>query len=100
MKKRLWRGFTLVELLVVLFILGMLILLVVPNIAKQKEQAQVVGDEAIIKVVETQMEMYRLEFPEDVEVTADELVSKKYIDKKQQAQYEAAIQRRNEAKPK
>lgn len=92
-KRKLWRGFTLVEMLVVLLILGILILVVVPNLGKHRSTAQTVGDEATIKTIETQMELYRIEFPTDADVTVDDLVKEGYIDEKQMKQYNEAVER-------
>ncbi|OJG45964.1 type II secretion system protein G [Enterococcus hermanniensis] len=50
-------------MLVVLFIISLLLLLFVPQLTKQKDSASNKSDEAIAKVVETQIEVYKLENP-------------------------------------
>ena len=58
--KKLWKklrkksveAFTLVEMLIVLLIIGVLMLLFVPNLSKQKEAIHEKGDAAVVKVVE------------------------------------------------
>lgn len=60
MKKKL-SGFTLLEMLVVLFIISLLLLLFVPKIMSQKDSASKKSDTAIAKVVETQIEVYELD---------------------------------------
>lgn len=85
MKKK---GFTLVEMLVVLGIISVLLLLFVPNLSKQKEAVQKKGDQAVVKVVESQMELYELEH--DKKATVADLQSAGYIDKKQAEEYEKA----------
>ncbi|MGQ7396275.1 competence type IV pilus major pilin ComGC [Streptococcus suis] len=85
MKKK---GFTLVEMLVVLGIISVLLLLFVPNLSKQKEAVRKKGDQAVVKVVESQMELYELEH--DKKATVADLQSEGYIDKKQAEEYEKA----------
>lgn len=55
------KAFTLIELLICLFIIGLMMLLIIPNIAKQREEAQKKSDAAIVKVIENQQELYLLE---------------------------------------
>ncbi|HFI0054480.1 TPA: competence type IV pilus major pilin ComGC [Streptococcus suis] len=79
------KAFTLVEMLVVLGIISLLLLLFVPNLSKQKEAVQEKGNAAVVKVVESQMELYELEH--DKEVTVAELEQEGYITKKQAQSY-------------
>lgn len=58
MKKK---GFTLVEMLIVLGIISVLLLLFVPNLSKQKESVKEAGGAAVVKVVESQAQLYELE---------------------------------------
>lgn len=67
-KKKKLKSFTLLEMLVVLLIIGVLILLFVPNLTKHRETINKTEEEAITKVVETQWELYRLENPDAPEV--------------------------------
>ncbi|HEM5332531.1 TPA: prepilin-type N-terminal cleavage/methylation domain-containing protein [Streptococcus suis] len=82
------RGFTLVEMLVVLGIISLLLLLFVPNLSKQKDAIQKKGDAAVVKVVESQMELYELEY--DKEATVEDLQKAGYITPKQAEQYATA----------
>ncbi|HFI0231110.1 competence type IV pilus major pilin ComGC [Streptococcus iners] len=84
------KAFTLVEMLVVLGIISLLLLLFVPNLSKQKEAVQEKGNAAVVKVVESQMELYELEH--DTEATVAELQAKGYITPKQAEQYATAKQ--------
>ncbi|HEM3213122.1 competence type IV pilus major pilin ComGC [Streptococcus suis] len=79
------KGFTLVEMLVVLGIISLLLLLFVPNLSQQKDAIQKKGDAAVVKVVESQMELYELEH--DKETTVADLQAKGYITEKQAKQY-------------
>ncbi|HEL1734454.1 MULTISPECIES: competence type IV pilus major pilin ComGC [Streptococcus] len=82
------KGFTLVEMLVVLGIISLLLLLFVPNLSKQKDAIQKKGDAAVVKVVESQMELYELEY--DKEATVEDLQKAGYITPKQAEQYATA----------
>lgn len=81
------KGFTLVEMLVVLLIISVLMLLFVPNLTKQKDAIQAKGNAAVVKVVESQMELYELEH--DGKATAEKLESEGYITQEQLKAYNA-----------
>jgi competence protein ComGC len=57
-KKKKYQGFTLLEMLIVLFVIAVLILLFVPNLVKQTDNINNQGNQALTKVIETQSEMY------------------------------------------
>ncbi len=84
------KAFTLVEMLVVLGIISLLLLLFVPNLSKQKETVQKTGDAAIVKIVESQMELYELEH--HTEATITDLQKAGYITEDQAEQYAKAKQ--------
>ena len=65
LKKVKVQAFTLVEMLVVLLIISVLLLLFVPNLTKQKEAVNDKGKAAVVKVVESQAELYSLDKNED-----------------------------------
>ncbi|HEM5177991.1 TPA: competence protein ComG [Streptococcus suis] len=79
---------TLIEMLVVLGIISLLLLLFVPNLSKQKETIKESGGTAVVKVVESQMELYELEH--DKEATVADLQSAGYITEKQAEEYAKA----------
>ena len=60
LKKAKVKAFTLIEMLVVLLIISVLLLLFVPNLTKQKEAVNDKGKAAVVKVVESQAELYSL----------------------------------------
>lgn len=70
-------GFTLLEMMVVLFVIGILLLLFVPGIIQQKEAADKKNDQALEKVIDTQSEVYQLEFGK--KPTLEELKEQGYI---------------------
>ncbi|MFC6255088.1 competence type IV pilus major pilin ComGC [Secundilactobacillus hailunensis] len=51
-------GFTLIEMTIVLFIIGLLILIIAPNISHQKDRANSVHTGAMTTVVQTQLDTY------------------------------------------
>ena len=52
------QAFTLVEMLIVLLVISVLLLLFVPNLTKQKDAVSDTGTAAVVKVVESQAELY------------------------------------------
>lgn len=81
------KGFTLLEMLIVLFVIAVLIILFVPNLAKQTDSINKQGNAALEKVIETQTEMYYLdnnEKPASLETLfTDGYISKDQRDKAQ-----------------
>lgn len=69
------KGFTLIEMLVVLLIISILLLLVIPNIGKQQDSIQTKGCSALQKMVQSSVEAYRLDheqLPESLQVLKDQ----------------------------
>ncbi|EKR9302546.1 prepilin-type N-terminal cleavage/methylation domain-containing protein [Enterococcus faecalis] len=89
-KKQKYAGFTLLEMLIVLLIISVLILLFVPNLAKHKETVDKKDNEAIVKIVESQIELYTLE--KNKTPSLNELVNEGYITKEQLDKYTAEKQ--------
>ena len=69
LKKAKVQAFTLVEMLVVLLIISVLLLLFVPNLTKQKEAVNDKGKAAVVKVVESQSELYSLDKNEEASLS-------------------------------
>ena len=63
------KAFTLIEMLVVLLIISVLLLLFVPNLTKQKDAVNDKGKAAVVKVVESQAELYSLDKNEDASLS-------------------------------
>ena len=83
-----FKGFTLLEMLIVLWVISILILLFAPNLSKQKDSIEKKGNAAIVKVVETQLDVYRLE--NDKSPTIELLLSDGYITQEQYDKYKAS----------
>ncbi|WP_161526963.1 competence type IV pilus major pilin ComGC [Enterococcus sp. JM9B] len=89
-KKGRYSGFTLIEMLIVLLIISVLVLLFVPNLAKHQKVANKESERAVIQVVETQMELYQIEFPDKSKPTVEELEKERYITSEQLVKYNIA----------
>lgn len=77
------KGFTLVEMLIVLLIISVLLLLFVPNLSQQKDKIKDTGNAAIVKVVESQAELYELSGADQASLSklvADGSISQKQAD--------------------
>lgn len=75
-------GFTLVEMMIVLIIVGLLMAIIIPNVAGQKNRIEVQARENIAEIVETQVNTYSLVENQE-SVTLEELVLEGYLTQKQ-----------------
>ena len=55
------KGFTLIEMMVVLLIISVLILIAIPNVTKHSATIDEKGCEAYVKMVQGQVEAYRID---------------------------------------
>lgn len=85
-KGRRKEGFTLIEMVLVLFIVAALLLLIIPNMSKQTQNVETKTNAALVETVETQMELYLLEHDE-ASVTAEVLAEQGYITDEQLEKY-------------
>lgn len=72
------KGFTLVEMLIVLLIISVLILVTIPNVTKHFASIDDKGCKAYVQMVQGQVEAYKMEklnYP----ATITDLVTEKYI---------------------
>ncbi len=76
------KGFTLLEMIVVVMIVSVLFILTIPNIAKVLNVVDRKGCEALTKVVDAAVIEYRLEFGE-MPGSLDDLVAAGYLDESQ-----------------
>lgn len=54
-------AFTLMEMVLVLFIISVLMLMIIPNVANTKTSVETKGTDALAVVVQTQADMYELD---------------------------------------
>ncbi|MBF0715304.1 competence type IV pilus major pilin ComGC [Gemelliphila palaticanis] len=73
------KGFTLIEMLIVIFIIAILLILIVPNITNNLDTAKDKSSEAYVKTVQSQVTAYELN-EGDSNVTFEKLVEKGYLD--------------------
>ncbi|MDQ0218332.1 prepilin-type N-terminal cleavage/methylation domain-containing protein [Peribacillus cavernae] len=63
------KGFTLIEMLVVLLVISILLIITVPNITKNQSTIQSKGCEAFVKMVQSQVQAYEMDkqkLPENI----------------------------------
>lgn len=72
------KGFTLIEMLIVLMIISVLIILIVPTLSNSSKDINDKGCRALVSVVQAQINLFQLE-EEKLPANLSELVSKKYI---------------------
>ncbi len=77
------KGFTLIEMVIVLFIISLLILIMVPNLSKQRNHAQTVHTHAMTSVVQSQIDSYFSDHSNAKTVNFDDLQNGGYLSSKQ-----------------
>ena len=81
------KAFTLIEMVLVLFIVAALLLLIIPNMTEQANNAKAKTDKALVETVEAQKNLYLLENDGLQSVTAEKLANDGYITQDQLNQY-------------
>lgn len=76
------RAFTLLEMIVVLFVVAILMLLIVPNMNDKRDRIDKQGTQALASVIQTQAALYALE-NKNQGVSLDALAAKGYLSAKQ-----------------
>lgn len=71
------KGFTLIEMLIVLLIISVLILITIPNVTKHFSTVDDKGCKAFLQMVQGQVEAYKLEYK--TIPTISDLVAKDYL---------------------
>lgn len=69
------KGFTLIEMMIVLLIISVLLIITIPNVAKHNANINKKGCQAYVKMVEAQVQAYHLDhqaFPANTQELVDE----------------------------
>ncbi|MED1409558.1 MULTISPECIES: competence type IV pilus major pilin ComGC [Bacillus] len=74
------KGFTLLEMLLVMVVISVLLLLIIPNVVTQRSSVQGKGCDAYVKSVEAQIQVYQLQYNKIPSI--DALGEGKYITSK------------------
>jgi competence protein ComGC len=72
------RGFTLIEMMIVLMIISVLLIITVPNVTKNNQSINSKGCEAYVKMVQAQVQAYEMDH-KMLPATIQELIDKKYL---------------------
>ena len=71
------KGFTLIEMMIVLLVISVLLIITVPNIAKHSSNINTKGCEGYMKMVEAQVQAYKID--NKVIPTFEQLQTEKYL---------------------
>ena len=83
------KGFTLIEVVTTVFIIGLLVLLVLPNVNHVREFAERKQQTALVQTVQTQVDLYRNENG-SAPASLKDLADKEYLSEGQLAQVDKA----------
>ncbi len=75
------KGFTLIEMMIVLLVISILVIITIPNVTKHQGMIRSKGCDAYINMVQEQMEAYKMENETNVYPTINELQTGGYIPK-------------------
>lgn len=87
LKKR--GAFTLMEMVTVIFIIGLLIIVFLPSLTKQQKNAEVKADQAFERTLQTQVDLYQEGQSSNVQITWDKMADDHYLTKAQVAKAQA-----------
>jgi competence protein ComGC len=72
------KGFTLIEMMIVMLIISVLLIITIPNITKHNTNINNKGCEAFVKMVQAQVQAYQME-KNALPVSVQDLVEAKYL---------------------
>lgn len=73
------KGFTLIEMLIVLLIISVLLIITIPNLSENNEMVNKKGCEALVKLAEAQVQAYKLDNG-SLPTSLNELVTAGYLE--------------------
>ncbi len=76
------KGFTMIEMMIVLLVISVVLLLAIPNIANRSESINTKGCDALFSMIEGQVESYKLD-EISAPTTINDLVDKGYLNAQQ-----------------
>ncbi|MDO4912087.1 MAG: competence type IV pilus minor pilin ComGE [Lactobacillus sp.] len=76
LKNKKQKGFTLIEMVIVIAIIVMIVMLIAPNLISQKNAAQSKSDKAFLNTLQTQVTLYLEDHPGEKTTTFDKLKNK------------------------
>ncbi|MFJ5621365.1 competence type IV pilus major pilin ComGC [Peribacillus loiseleuriae] len=74
------KGFTLIEMLIVLFVISILLIITIPNILKNQNSIQSKGCDAYVKMAQSQVQAYQIDH-NALPASLAELEKEKYLNK-------------------
>lgn len=77
------KGFTLIEVITVLFIVGLLTVLILPNIHRVREIANRHQADTMEQTIQNQVDLYLIEHPENRPVTKEKMLKDNYLSNQQ-----------------
>ncbi|MED3571651.1 competence type IV pilus major pilin ComGC [Cytobacillus praedii] len=78
------KGFTLLEMMIVLLVISVLLIITIPNITKHNGNINKKGCEAFVKMVQAQVQAYEIEHKKPP-ANVKELVDEKYLNENETA---------------
>lgn len=72
------KGFTLIEMMIVLLVISVLLIITIPNIAKHNSSINTKGCEAFVKMVQAQVQAYELD-KKQLPTTVQDLAKEGYL---------------------
>lgn len=73
------KGFTLIEMMIVLLVISILLIITIPNVTKHNSNINNKGCEALLNMIDGQVQAYRIDHKGKSPVNVDELVEEKYL---------------------
>ncbi|KAB2333847.1 competence type IV pilus major pilin ComGC [Bacillus mesophilum] len=76
------RGFTLIEMMIVLLVISVLLIITVPNVTQHNSKINSKGCDAFVQMVQAQVQAYELD-EKKLPATIQELADKEYLNENQ-----------------